>query len=157
MSDILHVWAFDPGETTGWTHLSVHSDGEMGIFSCGETDHLGIGNLLFDNQSLRSAACKKEIETIFVVEKFIMQSKITQSPWSLETTGLVRYFASRYHIPLIDTQKPSEVKNLIKDDVIKRAGLWQPGAGHANDAIRHALFYLIIKRGLLQECLRSQI
>lgn len=152
---MLHIYSFDPGETTGWCHISIHEDGEVGVFNCGETDHLGIGNMLFDNQALKHVLSKKEIETVFVIEKFIMNSKITQSPWSLETTGLIRYFALRYNVPLIDTQKPSEVKNLITNDVIKRAGFWVPGQGHAMDSVRHCLWYLIVKRGKLKECLRS--
>lgn len=153
---MIHLWSFDPGETTGWCHLSIH-DGEVGVFNCGEADHQGIGNLLFDNPALKAAVSKRDIvETVFVVEKFIMQSKITQSPWSLETTGLIRYFAVQNQIILDDVQKPSEAKNLIKNEVIKRAGLYIPGKGHAMDAVRHALYYLIVKKGLLKECLISK-
>lgn len=151
---MIHLWSFDPGETTGWCHLSIH-DNEVGVFNCGETNHQGIGNLLFDNQALKAAVSKKEIvETVFVVEKFIMNAKITQSPWSLETTGLIRYFAEHNQIPL-ESQTPSQAKSLIKNEVIKRVGLYVPGKGHAMDAVRHALWYLIIKRGFLKECLRG--
>lgn len=150
---MLHLWAFDPGETTGWCHMSVFNN-EVGCFNSGESDHSQIGNMLYDNPALRAAVAKQEIETVFVVEKFIMNAKITQSPWSLETTGLIRYFASYYHIPLV-IQTPSQAKNLIKNDVIKRAGLWVPGKGHSMDAVRHALCFLTTKKGLLTECLRT--
>lgn len=147
-----HVWAFDPGETTGWCHLSIH-DGEVGVFSCGETDHQGIGNLLFDNQALKAAISKRDVvETTFVIEKYVMNSKITQSPWSLETTGLIRYMAVRNQIPIV-SQTPGAAKQLASNDVIKRAGLYEPGKGHAMDAVRHALYFLIVKKGLLKECL----
>lgn len=151
---MMHVWSFDPGETTGWCHISVHEDGEMGIFNCGEADHLQIGNMLFDNVALKTAVGRTEIDIEFVVEKYIMNSKISQSPWSLETIGLIRYAASVYHIPF-HFQTPSQAKNLITNDVIKRAGLWEPGQGHAMDAVRHALFHLVTKKGVLRECLRS--
>lgn len=151
---MIHVWAFDPGETTGWCHLSVHGS-EVGIFNCGETDHQGIGNLLFDNPALKSAISKKDVvETIFVVEKYIMNSKITQSPWSLETTGLIRYVAVRNQIPL-ESQTPSQAKNLVSNDVLKRAELYVAGQGHAMDAVRHALYFMIIKKKVLQECLKK--
>lgn len=148
-----HVWAFDPGETTGWCHISVHDDGEVGIFNCGEADHNQIGNMLYDNQALKAAINNQAVEMAFVVEKFVMNSKISQSPWSLETTGLIRYFGNHYHIP-IHIQTPSQVKNLIKNDVIKRADLYVPGKPHAMDAVRHALFYLVTKKRVLQECLK---
>lgn len=155
MSRIVHLWAFDPGETTGWCHLSVN-DNEIGIYNGGEANHFGIGNLLYDNQALKAAVSKIEIiETVFVVEKFIMQSKISQSPWSLETTGLIRYFAGHYNIALDDKQKPSEVKKLITNDVIQRAGLYVPGRGHQMDSVRHALYYLMVKRNLLTEFLKG--
>src|SRR5690349_13242159 len=113
---MIHVWSFDPGETTGWTHLSVNQDEEVGHFSCGEDNHLGIGNRLFDNLHLELAVERRsQIEIHFVAEKFVMNSKISQSPWSLETMGLIRYFADRNQIPL-HIQTPAQVKNLIKDD-----------------------------------------
>jgi hypothetical protein len=152
---MVHVWGWDPGETTGWCHISVH-DGEVGVFSSGEADHNGVGNLLYDNCSLKAAVVKTEIETTFAVERFVMNSKITQSPWSLETTGLIRYFSSVYHVPMM-MQTPSQAKNLIKDAVIKRAGLYVPGQGHAMDAVRHALYFLIVKKGLLKECLTEAL
>lgn len=148
---MIHVWGWDPGESTGWCHLSVH-EGEVGVFNYGEANHYGIGNLLFDNPQLKMAVAKPEIEIVFVIEKFVMNSKITQSPWSLETTGLIRYFSHVYHVPL-ETQTPSQAKNLIKNDVLKRAELYVPGNNHAMDAVRHALYYLVVKKGLLKECL----
>lgn len=83
-----------------------------------------------------------------------MNAKITQQPYSLETTGLIRYFADRNEIPLV-TQSPSQAKNLIKNDVIQRAGLYVAGASHSMDSVRHALFYLIVTKGLLKECLKT--
>lgn len=149
---MIHIWAFDPGETTGWCHLSVR-DGEIGVFDSGELDHFSIGNLLFDNPTLRAAVSKQDIiQMDFIVEKYVMNSKITQSPWSLETTGLIRYFAKIYNIAL-HSQTPSQAKSLIKNDVIQRAGLYVPGQGHAMDAVRHALYFLILKKGVLKECL----
>src|SRR5258706_6938499 len=97
MSKMVHLYSFDQGLLTVWCHLSVHindNKGEVGCFQCGEADHVGIGNMLYDNQALRSAAAKKEIEIAFVVERFIMNTKISPQPWSLETIGLIRYFAA---------------------------------------------------------------
>lgn len=152
---MIRCWGWDPGLQTGWCHISVHEDGEIGIFSSGEADHNGIGNLLYDNPVLKAAVSKRDVfETVFVVEKFIMNSKITQAPWSLETTGLIRYFASFYNVPMEVVVSPSSHKNLVKDDIIKRAGLWVPGKEHANDAVRMSLWYLMTKRKLLTEFLK---
>lgn len=148
---MIHCWGFDPGETTGWCHVSIHEN-EVGIFNCGEGNHVQIGNLLFDNLALKTAVQKAEIETCFVIEKYILNSKISQSPWSLETTGLVRYFTGIYQVPLHFVM-PSQHKGLISNDVIKKAGLWVPNKGHAMDAVRLCLWYITSKKRLLQECL----
>lgn len=111
--------------------------------------------MLDDNPALKAAVNRKELELEFVIERFKMNSKVSPQPWSLETIGLVRYFAARYQTPL-HLQGPSEVKNLIKNDVIQRADLWIPSkGGHQMDAVRHALYYLIIEKGLLKECLKT--
>jgi hypothetical protein len=149
---MVHLWSFDPGEISGWCHLSVHEN-EVGCYNSGESDLFQIGNMLYDNPALKAAVSKKELNTTFVVERYIMNSKITQSPWSLETIGLIRYFGNYYHIP-IQLQSPSEAKNLITNNVIQKAGLYLPGRPHAMDAVRHALFYLITKQGILKECLK---
>lgn len=147
---MLHIWSFDPGETTGWTHLSIH-DGEVGHFTYGQADHISVGNLLFENSALKIACPKQEIEIVFVCESY-QQRPGKNTTWSLETIGLIRYFAEKNGIPLF-MQQPSEAKSLVTNDAIKRAGLWVVGQEHARDAVRHALYYLIKERRLLTECL----
>jgi hypothetical protein len=60
--------------------------------------------------------------------------------------------AVRNQIPIV-SQTPGAAKQLASNEVIKRAGLYEPGKGHAMDAVRHALYFLIVKKGLLKECL----
>lgn len=152
---MIHVWGWDPGLVTGWCHLSVHDDGEIGVFDCGEADHNQVGNMLYDNLALKAAVSNPAIDTIFVVEKFTMAPTKTQAPWSLETIGLIRYFAAYYKIPMIMIA-PSSHKPLIKNDVIKRAGLWKSSSGgHQMDAVRLCLYYLTTEKRLLLECLKS--
>lgn len=148
---LIHVWAFDPGQTTGWCHLSVFEN-EVGVFNCGEADHFQIGNMLYDNPALKAAVKNTSVDTIFVAERFTMTSKVSPAPWSLETIGLIRYFASFYQIPFY-LQTPSQAKTLVSNDILKKLGLYNPGKGHAMDATRHAVFRLITKEGCLKECL----
>lgn len=147
---LLHIYSFDPGETTGWCHLSIHED-EVGLFNYGQADHISIGNMLFENAALKQVTSKPEIEIVFVCESY-QQRPGKNTTWSLETIGLIRYFAEKYGIPL-HMQQPSEAKSLISNDTLKRAGLWVVGQEHARDAVRHALYYLIKERRLLTECL----
>lgn len=140
------MWGWDPGKATGWCRLSIE-EGKIESFICGETDHIGVGNMLLYFP-------KPETETVFIVEKYLMSSKISQAPWTLESTGLIRYFTAVHNIPM-EMVLPSAHKKLISDVIINRAGLWVPGKEHAMDAVRMCLWYLTTKRGLLTECLRA--
>jgi len=141
---ILQIWSFDPGLTTGWRQINVF-DGEIGNSDGGQADHFQIGNFLSESQVLRQAARNPAVDVQIVIEKFTMSPAKSQEPWSLETTGLIKYFASKYAAP-VSMYRPSEWKPLIKDEVIKRSGLWIPGKRHMMDATGIALYYLVKER-----------
>lgn len=142
---MVHVWGFDPGETTGWAHISIN-DNEVSLFRVGELGHLELGDMLH-NDSVFGHALDHDLT--FVCEAFLPSPKKTFAPWSLETIGLIRYWAYVYHIPFI-LQQPSAVKSLVKDNILKKLSLWTPGKRHANDAVLHSVYYLVKERGLLQ-------
>lgn len=144
---MLHVWGFDPGETSGWAHLSIRDD-EISLFRTGQADHFEIGDMLRNEKVFCKAQQSEDIETVFVCESFKVNSKHQAAPWSLETIGLVRFWAHHYFIPLT-MQTPSEAKSLVTDKVLKASGLWIPGRRHENDAVIHAAYYLIKERGML--------
>jgi hypothetical protein len=76
-------------------------------------------------------------------------AKNSQAPWSLEMIGVLKQVCRDYHYPLelVYAQRPTEAKNVVPNPKLKRLELWhRGGAGHANDAIRHAVLCLI-KRG----------
>lgn len=148
---MIHVWAFDPGKVTGWAHLSVIDD-ELSLFRSGQSDHFEIGDMFQNNDVFNRAVDRPDVEPVFVCETFLQSPTNTQAPWSLETIGLIRYWANYYKIPL-KMQMPSEAKTLVKDSVLKKADLWTPGMDHARDATRHALYYLIKNKRLFTSCL----
>jgi hypothetical protein len=140
----LQVWNFDPGLMTGWSILNIF-DNRFGNFNYGQTHHVEIGNLLLKNSTMYSALNNPGIEVVFTAEKFTMSPGKTQQPWSLETTGLIRYAADSYGVPFFQ-YRPSECKPLIKDDVLKRNDLWVAGKNHAMDSVRVGLYYLVKER-----------
>lgn len=152
MSKSFHIWSFDPGLATGWSHLTFE-DGVLWRKECGETDHFGLGDMLQEmephwwtpDRSLPS-------ESVFVSESFTITQKKSPAPWSLESIGLIRYWAHKYNIPF-ELVAPSQHKGLISDSTIKRADLWVPGKGHAMDAVRVGLFYAVVKLQLMHDCL----
>lgn len=61
--------------------------------------------------------------------------------YSMQVIGVIRLYAEKNDIPIPFTPKPDEAKAFWNDDKIKKIGLWQPGKGHAMDALRVRLKY----------------
>lgn len=133
----------DPGLVTGVCQFSIDEQGVVSNVSSDELDHLGVGHWMktvMVNRHCHRGGPKLQI----VCEKFIITTqtaKNSQAPWSLEVTGLVRWYAERYGFSLYQPL-PSQTKALITDDVLKRAGLYVKG-GNARDAARAALYYVV--------------
>jgi hypothetical protein len=81
-----------------------------------------------------------------VAETFIITietAKKSQSPWSLRLLGVADYLAAQHRVPFIE-QTPAQAKRLVTNDMLRAGGLWHKGgAGHANDATRHAVYRLL--------------
>lgn len=144
----IQIFSFDPGLNSGWCHLSVE-DNKIVTWEVGQSNHFEIGDML------RNGSFLPDSEVVFICESYRPNPRQTPAPWSLETIGLIRYWANAYSVEF-SLVSPSEHKSLITDTIIKRAGLWSPGMGHANDAVSIALWYLIAKRGLLTWCLKQK-
>jgi hypothetical protein len=139
----------DPGKTSGLVSFAVMED-EICCVEHLQLDHLGVGHYF-----AHAPNSWGEEDIVVAVESFTMSNgPRTQAPWSLETIGLVRYFVEReggrLHMAF-----PSAHKSLIKDKVLKRAELYFPGEGHANDAARVALYIATAEYELLKWTLRN--
>ncbi len=101
------------------------------------------------------------VEFKVVAESFIISQRTvgnSQAPWSLENIGIIKLFCD-IHLPggrkELTLQSPAEAKKLIDNAKLKRLGLWHRGGeGHANDALRHGVTYLI-RRGWVDRRLLS--
>lgn len=149
---MLEVYSFDPGLATGFAYVAFN-DGEIVDWRATQIDHEGVGDWII---SFIQDYPLTHIERVIVCESFTMTMKKSQSPWSLEAIGLLRYASLKTGVPL-EMQQPAAAKSLIRDAVIKAAGMWQPGKGHDMDAVRHALYYLMTKRKALTECLKADV
>ena len=87
----------------------------------------------------------EKIDTI-VCERFIINArtaKLTQSPWSLEQIGALRFMCKKFDIKFV-LQNAADAKRFATDDKFSKLGWKRPqGDGHARDAQRHLLVYLI--------------
>lgn len=86
-----------------------------------------------------------------VVERFIITTSTatkTQAPWSLEVIGAVRWLAYKANAGELIMQEPASVMKFMPNKRLKDIGMWHVGgAGHALDAIRHGVVFLINKEG----------
>lgn len=79
------------------------------------------------------------------IEKFtISQATIRKAAESdpLDVIGYLKYAAWRCGFQ-IGWSKPADVMKTFPDAALKKAGMFTPGKGHANDATRHLAWYLV--------------
>lgn len=144
----MRMISVDPGLVTGLVSFAVDDD-KVNCLESYQVDHIGLGHYF--------SAIKWTSETIVVVEKFTITSgtaKKSQAPWSLESTGICRYFTESAGFEMFQ-HMPSAHMNLVSNQVLKNAGLFVPGE-HARDAARVGLFHLITKEKVLKWTLKTE-
>ena len=136
------VLAVDPGLTTGYAiwHYGNRIEGELPA-----AKFLQSAASLIENKKVDAVAC----------ERFIISSqtgKLSQAPWSLEQIGVLRFLCERSNIDFT-LQNAADAKRFASDERLKSMS-WEkpPGAGHARDAQRHLLLYLV-KNDLIDDWL----
>lgn len=86
----------------------------------------------------------KDVVSVVIEDYLITDrtSKLSQQPWSLMLIGVTSYLCYKYRVPL-KKQKPKD-KMFADNPKLKKIGFWHKGGeGHANDAFRHCLVWLI--------------
>ena len=88
-----------------------------------------------------------------VVERFTISArtvKLGRDHNAIELTGAIRWLSFAHMLPEPLYAGPAEVKALVTDARLRDAGAWHKGGGgHANDASRHAIYWLV-RAGLLR-------
>ena len=130
----------DPGLKTG---LALVASGDVPrLLAADEVDVLDVERSLLD----MLAMVPEGASLLSVVEKFTINARTvanSQAPWSLEVIGIARnvFWRECRLEPIM--QQPVEAKDLMTNPRLRAVDCWyKGGAGHANDAIRHALFAL---------------
>lgn len=84
-------------------------------------------------------------ETHVVIEGFRITTetaKLSEAPWSLNLIGIVQYLCY-LNGKVLDTQMPSQ-KPFADNDKLHAVEFWHKGGeGHANDAFRHAMIWIV--------------
>jgi hypothetical protein len=125
------VW-FDPGLISGWARLTGD------VFSSGEGNFIDIGDVV-------AWHCAQENEVSFGWERFDITPATYQmrgSSWSLEVIGVIRWLALEADQKILDPQS-RESRLMVQENLLKAVRWHKPGLGHANDAARHLLAWLV--------------
>lgn len=129
------IYAFDPGKITGvstWTTGGGFSGHQFTVEELYEyvddaCDQIGWAQ----------------------IEKFTISArttKVARETDPLDVIGYLRYAAWRCGFQ-IGWTKPADVMSTFTDASLKKAGMYLPGKGHANDSSRHLAWYLV-KNGI---------
>ena len=139
------IIALDPGGTTGWA--SARFDYTPGLplnrvtFACTQFDkpqhHLQLWRAIRDEHQATD-------DLIIVSESFEYRanSRAGLVLDSKEYIGVAKLF-SQLHDTLYVEQTAAKAKGFVKDEHIKKLGLWSPSQRHAMDAYRHLLYFMI--------------
>lgn len=83
--------------------------------------------------------------THVVIEDFkitVETGKLSDAPWSLNLIGIVQYLCY-LNGKVLDFQLPSQ-KPFADNDKLRAVDFWHVGGeGHANDALRHAMVWIV--------------
>ena len=140
-----YILAIDPGKTTGMTLFSHESGSEPVLEWSGELLQEEVA------EAVRAILWDPEIRPNIdvVCERFIINAQTvrnSQAPYSLEVIGIVKQCLQDNGRPMDDIffQAPADAMSMFTNEKLKKLGYWhRGGAGHALDAIRHALLKLV--------------
>jgi hypothetical protein len=133
------ILALDPGQTTGWALWTFGNDPEkLGMPQSGQEDFTGTMRLM--NNVITTYPGAQIVAEMFIIGPNTV--KKSQAPWSLEVIGCARWAALSTGREL-KLQQASSAKRFSADWRLKQLSWYRPGKGHANDALRHLLLYMV--------------
>lgn len=132
-----YLLSVDPGLMTGVCLIDLKNpDDPVPVWSTEvtiEQFHDGIADLIAQE------------ETHVVYEKYTITEetgKLSEQPWSLHLIGVMNYLCY-LNGKTPDVQLPSQ-KPFATSEKMQKVGFWHVGdAGHANDAFKHALVWIV--------------
>jgi hypothetical protein len=128
------VLAVDPGETVGWATFE-----ELDLQNAGQ---FPIGNL----EDLDTFVTDTRPDVMVIENYRVYASRAAQHVGSEVNTaqyiGILKFLGGMYQIP-VTLQMAHQAKGWVSDKRLHDLGLFQTGKRHANDAIRHGVYWLL--------------
>lgn len=147
------IVAFDPGLITGVATYDVTQKHHV----AGELKTSEVMPWLVD---ILDWCEKGDVHLQIVMERFVITpetAKKSQATWSLEVIGAIKLAAEMRGYTDVTMQSPGDAKRFATNAKLKAIGWRKPTAGgHADDASRHLLLFLI-KQGWWDERLASLV
>lgn len=142
---ITYVLAIDPGKMTGMTLFKREPGSDPELVWSREVEQTEYA------EPIREVLQNPEMaESLTIVcERFIINAQTvrnSQAPFSLEQIGILKQclFDAGRSSDDIMFQAPADAMAMFTNEKLKKLGYWhRGGAGHALDAIRHALLRLV--------------
>lgn len=139
-----YLISVDPGLMTGVMEFKITDDGTQMTASHELGFDYFMGYLIALEKIVEGMDDPKDLTV--VCEDFIVTvetaKKMTAEMWSLHLIGALKYLSHKRGFNLV-MQKPS-LRTSISHDQLKGIGWWHVGgAGHANQASRHAVVYML--------------
>lgn len=126
--------ALDPGETTGW---AVFEDCQLA--RCGQWPVRALED--FD-----AFVTDKRPDAMVIENYRVYASRAAQHVGSEVNTaqyvGILKFLGQMYQVPYT-LQMAHQAKGWVSDTRLNTLGLFQTGKRHANDAIRHGVYWLL--------------
>lgn len=140
-----YVLAIDPGKVTGMALFSREGASEPVLEWSKELEQDEVA------EAVRSVlwSPEKRYHLDVVCERFIINAQTvrnSQAPYSLEVIGIVKQCLKDNGRAMDDIyfQAPADAMTMFDNEKLKKLEYWhRGGAGHALDAIRHALLRLV--------------
>lgn len=149
----MKVLALDPGGTTGWVLYTLKEE-TYGLTEKWDEGQLGPEEHHVDLYMLINSLCMEALaqndEFIVVCESFEFRQNRQRDNINLmskEYIGVVKLIAQTLGIPVV-FQTAGAAKPFVTDQKLKAMLLYSTNQRHANDAKRHAVFYLVTKKKL---------
>jgi len=140
-----YIVAVDPGKTTGLALFEWELSEEPILSETYEVDFQEYANTL--RKFFDSYGDKEGFHV--VCERFTINAqtaKKSQSPFSLEKIGVLKQIMLDYGhtTDSLNMQSPADAKAMFDNTKLKKLEYWHRGGeGHALDAIRHGLLYMV--------------
>lgn len=159
------ILALDPGGTTGWARMQANAllipaFSEKTEFYDVEWTRGQLGPHPHHTELMTLLELSHTEEYRIVCESFEYRNRSRPGLVldSVEYIGVTKLFVAdrkSEHIPLA-MQTAAMGKGFVKDENIKKLGLWFPSQKHAMDATRHLLYYMINTADIMKQYLLTR-